>query len=360
MAIKKDKTEVEQEGQKPTTVPPRTYGKMSPSEIKRATLEIHDKHRTQQRGRQDMIQVLANYQDIREYILTGFDDMDIMMGGGIPKGIIIELYGKEQSGKSSLAYYLLAQNSVRGNVSIYIDAESKFTKERAAFWGSDMTRYIVVNPDTAEFAMDTCLSYSKCAGALIVVDSVPALMPKKHFDTYEKKPTDDIAGVALRARLINEHIWDIARNCKISGATVIFINQLRDKIGGFGYGEQTYTPGGAGLRYAQSMKCLVVAKEKLKKANEIYGIRVAMAMKKNQINDPFRTCELNLIFSKGFCSIETEKEDLDEARKKHLDRTKQSRANLGKVFTEEQIQELEKMNVFSDEEENPVDEMMQA
>lgn len=353
MVTRKQQSDEELSQPEPVAViPERVYQPVSVAQIKKATETIKSKHNVERRGKANMIQTLAKYKDSTAFVSTGFKEVDGMLGGGVPRGIVIELYGKEGSGKSSLGYYLAAQYSRSGNVSIYIDAESKFSKDRAQFWGADENKFIIVEPDTAEFAMDVCRHYSECSGVIIIVDSVPSLMPKKHVDTYEKKSADDIAGVALRARLINEHIWDIARNCRISGATVIFINQLRDKIGAtFGFGETTYTPGGAGLKYAESMRWLLVAKQKLKKSDGIYGIRVGMAMKKNQVSDPFRTCEINLIFDQGFRTIETENADLDAARKRHLQRQKEQLAEYGKVFSAEEIEAMEQMDAWEQDEE---------
>lgn len=328
-------------------IPKKVYPPVSVSALKKATEAIR------QKSKESMIKTLAQYEDSIEFVPTGFSEVDTMLGGGIPKGKIIEIYGKEGSGKSSLGYYLAS----RYQAAVYIDAEAKFTKERALFWGIDPQRCIINVPKTAEIAIDSIIEYSDCSGLLIIVDSVPALTPKKQEDALEKESVEKQAGVALRARLLNDHIWTIARQCQLSGATVIFINQLREKIGAFMmFGDNTYTPGGMGLKYAESMKWLVVAKEKLKKSGEIYGVRVGMAMKKNQVSQPFMTCELNLIFDQGFRTRETEKEDLDAARKRHLKREKEMLAQFGKILSEEEVTQLERMNAWEqDDEEEAVE-----
>lgn len=343
-AEKKDVKEV-QNNQQPAMIPKKVYPQVSIARIKQATETIHMKHKLKQRGKENMLQTLASYEDVREFVSTGFTELDMMLGGGIPKGKVIEMYGYEGSGKSSLAYYLAS----RYPIAAYIDAESKFTKERALFFGIDPSRLIINTPDTAELAMDVIREFSDAGVPLIIVDSVPALTPEKQEATYEKKAAGETAGVSMLATLFSHHIWSIARYCKLSGSTVLFINQLRDKIGfTFGFGETTYTPGGRNLKHAESMKILVTAKAKLKQSDEIQGIRVGLAMKKNQISDPFRTSEINLIFDKGFRSIETEKEDLKEARTRSLARQKAMLETYGKLFSEQDIDET--TNAWTQEE----------
>ena len=347
MVRKKEEDAIEQELAKESVeqeiaiVPKVTYPKVSVAKVKKAIETIRTKHKIDPNSA--MLTTLSKYEDIREFVSTGFEELDYKLGGGLPKGKVIEMYGYEGSGKSSLAYYLAS----RYDIAAYIDAESKFTKERALFFGIDPNKLIVETPDTAELAMDTIRELSKQGVPLIIVDSIPSLTPEKQENTYEKEDAGTTAGVAMLATLISHHIWAIARYCKLSGSTVLFINQLRDKVGfTFGFGETTYTPGGRALKHAESQKILVAAKGKLKASNEIYGLRIALAMKKNQVSEPFRTAEINLIFDQGLRGLDTEKEDLKESRKRALQRRKDELALYGRMFEENQ----EEVTVFDDEE----------
>lgn len=348
MARKKEEDIVDQELSKDSVdqqdiaiIPKASYPKVSIAKVKKAIETVRTKHKIDPNSA--MLTTLAKYEDIREFVSTGFEELDYMLGGGLPKGKVIEMYGYEGSGKSSLAYYLAS----RYDIAAYIDAESKFTKERALFFGIDPNKLIIETPDTAELAMDTIRELAKQGVPLIIVDSIPSLTPEKQENTYEKEDAGTTAGVAMLATLISHHIWAIARYCKLSGSTVLFINQLRDKVGfTFGFGETTYTPGGRALKHAESQKILVAAKAKLKASNEIYGLRIALAMKKNQVSEPFRTAEINLIFDLGLRGLETEKDDLKEARKRALQRRKEELALYGRMFEEDQ----EEVTVFEEEE----------
>lgn len=305
---------------------------LSSASIKNATDIIRKKHAVNTPERQKMIQLLSNWDDTTRFTPTGFREIDDMLGGGIPSGKLIQVHGYEGSGKSSLCFHFASLF----DFSVYIDAESKFTKERAKFFHIDEKRMIVICPDTGEFAIDAIKEYAAIGVPLIIVDSVPSLIPQKQMTVYEKEASGTTPGVALTALLLARHLSSIASVCKSTGSTVLFVNQLRDKIGmTFGFGDTTYKPGGKNLQYMISQDILVQRKGKLRSSDSILGIRIGMAAKKNQVAAPYGTAEVNLIFDIGIRTIETEKEDLKAARKRFLDERKKKLSFFGKSDSEE-------------------------
>lgn len=176
-----------------------------------------------------------------EFVSTGIKELDKMIGGGIPKGRMIMVYGPEGAGKSSFCYHVAKFYQLV----LYVDAENSYTEERAKVFGVDPKKVIHMRPEWGEQAVDAIVSFAKEGIPLIIVDSVPALTPKREFDNEDAEKQ---AGIALFAAVLSRKIFGIANICSKSGTSIIFINQVRDKLNAMAFGEQTTLPGGHALK----------------------------------------------------------------------------------------------------------------
>jgi recombination protein RecA len=258
---------------------------------------------------------------------TGLPDVDRILGGGVPDGKVIMLYGPEGAGKSSFCMHVMSKYAV----SAYIDAERSLTMERAAVFGVDVRKVIVVQPMHGEQALSSVISLAEAGVKLIVVDSVAALVPRKEFELEEN--TEQLGGIALTAGLLTRKIFALNNVCHRTGTSVIFINQVRDKFGAMAFGEQTTLPGGHALKHACHVIMKIARKETLKVSDEALGIMCRISTStKNRSASPFQEADVPLIFDKGFVSLEVYKQELKEARKRSLSR---SRQQLGDVLRED-------------------------
>jgi recombination protein RecA len=232
-----------------------------------------------------------------DVIPTGFFTLDKALGvGGIPRGRIIEIYGHESSGKTTLTIHMIAAaQKIEGSKCAFIDVEHAFDVSYAKKLGVNVNDLLISQPDYAEQAFDIIETLVR-SGALdvIVLDSVAALVPKVEIDGEME---DQQMGV--QARLMSKALRKLTGIVSKTKCVVIFINQLRAKIGGMGYGPQETTTGGNALKFYSSIRIEVKRVETLKKNEEAYGIVARIKTVKNKVSPPFKVVDLEIIYGEG-------------------------------------------------------------
>lgn len=255
---------------------------------------------------------------------TCIEDLDAITGGGIPVGRVIEIFGPESSGKTSLAYWLASI----AELSVYFPIEGTYDEERAKSIGVKDGQMIVCRAAYGEEVLNMALKFAKNGIPLIIIDSVPACQPKEDIEKLEKDAENETR-MGGTARLFSKMLPIIVRECEKSGTILVLINQVRDKMNAMMFGEKDDTPGGRAIKFYTSVRIKVARRKWIdipnknpqnSAANENIGMVMKCKVVKSKVCNPFGEAEIPLMFDGGFVSfermLEIRKEKMDQNRKR--------------------------------------------
>jgi recombination protein RecA len=243
---------------------------------------------------------------------TGIEDLDSIIGGGMPEGRVVEIFGLEGSGKTTLLYHLCGLHQLCLDIPI----EGTFDAERAKVFGNRPKQMLIYRAKYGEDAFNKTIQFAKAGIPLIGIDSVPSMMPKddaeKVLKSAEKDSIEELR-IGGTARLITKYLPIVEEIIEVTGTTLIFINQVRDKMNAMMFGEKTDTPGGRKLKHACSLRIQVARKGWIEIPNknpcnsattEKIGLIMKCKVVKSKVSNPMGECEIPLIFDRGFVSFD--------------------------------------------------------
>lgn len=243
---------------------------------------------------------------------TGIEDLDAIIGGGIPEGRIVEIFGAESSGKTTLLYHLCGLHELCLDIPI----EGTFDAERAKVFGNKPKQMLIYRAKYGEDALNKTIKFAKAGIPLIGIDSVPSMTPKEDAEKVLKSAEKDSIEeqrIGGTARLLNKYLPTVEEIIELTGTTVIFINQVRDKMNAMLFGEKTDTPGGRKLKHACSLRIQVARRAWIEIPNkdprnsaktEKIGLIMKCKVVKSKVSNPMGECEIPLIFDRGFVSFD--------------------------------------------------------
>lgn len=243
---------------------------------------------------------------------TGIEDLDAIIGGGIPEGRVIEIFGPESSGKTTLLYHLCGQQSLCLDIPI----EGTFDADRAKVFGNHPKQLLIYRAKYGEDAFNKTVQFAKAGIPLIGIDSVPSMVPKEDAEKVLKSADRDSIEeqrIGGTARLMNKYLPTIEEIIEITGTTLVFVNQVRDKMNAMMFGEKTDTPGGRKLKHSCSIRIQVARRGWIEIPNkdprnsastEKIGLIMKCKVVKSKVCNPMGECEIPLIFDRGFVSFD--------------------------------------------------------